>query len=202
VALDIDGDALTYDWDFGDGTTGINSRPGKIYLNPGTYTVSVHISDGVGGDLYGQIQFSVTILPLIVSKMQVKLNFAKRDSDQVQIAGIMTVENVLTYDGETVDLIVGGIQRQFTLNEKGKGIGPTKYDTFTIAKAKGTNAAFAVKLQKGNFAESLAAAGYLNADLKGAKINVPVRLIWYFRGYEKVQAQTWTSKKNKAGASK
>jgi endonuclease G len=45
---DPDGDALTYEWSFGDGATGTGSRPVHVYTDNGTYPVSVIVSDEYG----------------------------------------------------------------------------------------------------------------------------------------------------------
>ncbi|HEX6965175.1 MAG TPA: PKD domain-containing protein [Gemmatimonadaceae bacterium] len=48
---DPDGDALTYTWDLGDGTTGTGSTPPAthVYDDNGSYTISLTVSDGRGG---------------------------------------------------------------------------------------------------------------------------------------------------------
>ncbi len=44
---DPDGDALTYDWDFGDGTThGTTANPPHTYANAGTFTARLTVDDG------------------------------------------------------------------------------------------------------------------------------------------------------------
>jgi PKD repeat protein len=58
TANDPDGDTLTYQWDFGDGTTSIEQNPTKAYLAAATRTVTVTVSDGQGN--------SVTSAPLTV----------------------------------------------------------------------------------------------------------------------------------------
>ncbi len=45
---DRDGDALTYAWNFGDGTTGIGAQPAHTYADNGSYTVTLTVSDGRG----------------------------------------------------------------------------------------------------------------------------------------------------------
>ena len=49
-ATDADGDALTYTWDLGDGTTGSGSAPpaSHVYADNGIYTVSLSVSDTKG----------------------------------------------------------------------------------------------------------------------------------------------------------
>lgn len=43
---DADGDALTYVWNFGDGTTGGGATPSHVYTASGNYTVSLVVNDG------------------------------------------------------------------------------------------------------------------------------------------------------------
>jgi glucose/arabinose dehydrogenase len=42
---DPDGDVLSYDWDFGDGTHSTTANPTKVYTTKGTYTVTLHVKD-------------------------------------------------------------------------------------------------------------------------------------------------------------
>jgi len=45
---DQDGDALTYSWDFGDGTTSTSANPTHKYKKNGTYTATVTVKDTTG----------------------------------------------------------------------------------------------------------------------------------------------------------
>jgi PKD repeat protein len=47
-SYDIDGIIVSYQWDFGDGTTGSGVSPEHVYENPGEYTVTLVITDNNG----------------------------------------------------------------------------------------------------------------------------------------------------------
>ncbi len=46
-SFDNDGDALTYSWDFGDGTTSTSPNPTKLYTTPDSYQVFLVVNDGM-----------------------------------------------------------------------------------------------------------------------------------------------------------
>lgn len=45
-SYDVDGDTLSYLWDFGDGTAANGVNPNKTYLTPGQYNVQLIVNDG------------------------------------------------------------------------------------------------------------------------------------------------------------
>ena len=47
---DPDGDAITYDWDFGDGSTGTGISPTHTYADNGTYLVKLTVTDVYGAE--------------------------------------------------------------------------------------------------------------------------------------------------------
>ena len=48
-STDADGDALSYAWSFGDGASASGAQASHVYTTPGTYTVTLTVSDGQGG---------------------------------------------------------------------------------------------------------------------------------------------------------
>jgi PKD repeat protein len=48
ATTDADGDALTYSWSFGDGSSDTARSPDHVYLDNGTYQVSLFADDGIG----------------------------------------------------------------------------------------------------------------------------------------------------------
>lgn len=45
-SFDLDGDSLTYNWDFGDGAAGTGKNPQHVYASAGSFTVVLVASDG------------------------------------------------------------------------------------------------------------------------------------------------------------
>jgi PKD repeat protein len=60
VTLAATGDAASYHWDFGDGTTGNGPTPSHTYASAGTYTITLTFSLGAGGLYVVQTTASVT----------------------------------------------------------------------------------------------------------------------------------------------
>jgi hypothetical protein len=59
---DLDGDPLTYTWDFGDGTTGSGLQPTHVYTATGVYTATVSVSDGSAVTTASE---TVTVQPVV-----------------------------------------------------------------------------------------------------------------------------------------
>jgi probable HAF family extracellular repeat protein len=58
-SIDPDGDALTYKWSFGDGTTGTGVSPSHIYADNGTYIASLTVTDPSGLSGTGSMTINV-----------------------------------------------------------------------------------------------------------------------------------------------
>jgi chitodextrinase len=59
-STDPDGDALTFEWEFGDGTTGTGATPSHTYADNGTYQVKLTVTDVYGAESSTTTQVVVT----------------------------------------------------------------------------------------------------------------------------------------------
>ncbi|MGY2130537.1 PKD domain-containing protein [Blastococcus sp. SYSU DS0617] len=62
-STDTDGTIASYDWDFGDGTTGTGIRPVKTYTAAGTYPVQLMVTDDRGATARATATVTVTAPP-------------------------------------------------------------------------------------------------------------------------------------------
>ena len=62
-----------------------------------------------------------TPLPLTISKIGVKLNFARAGSDSISLSGTLPIPAGLVVAGQSVVIDVGGVIKIFTLDDKGNG---------------------------------------------------------------------------------
>lgn len=94
--IDPDGDVLTYDWDFGDGTHSTAANPTKTYPNKGRYTVQLRVSDGTNTALAVPIVIQVGLPPTVnISAPAADSNY--KASDEITI-------NASALDGAGFDL--------------------------------------------------------------------------------------------------
>ena len=58
-SYDLDGEIISYTWDFGDGFTGIGIKPTHTYEEKGNYTVTLTVMDNDGGEDSVEIQINI-----------------------------------------------------------------------------------------------------------------------------------------------
>ena len=61
ASTDIDGTIVARSWDFGDSTSSTAANPGKTYATPGTYSVTLNVTDNAGAA--ASVTKSVTVTP-------------------------------------------------------------------------------------------------------------------------------------------
>jgi hypothetical protein len=64
-SVDVDGDALTYQWDFGDGASAVGVSTAHAYADDGTYPVTLSVSDGTLNDLAVTAATIVNVAPQV-----------------------------------------------------------------------------------------------------------------------------------------
>jgi glucose/arabinose dehydrogenase len=87
-STDPDGDPLSYEWSFGDGTPGSTQpAPAHTYANPGTYIATLTVRDGRGGSDTETVQISAGNTPPVP---QVTGDTSYRDGESFQLQGSAT----------------------------------------------------------------------------------------------------------------
>ena len=141
--------------------------------------------------------------PLVVSALAIKLNFAKSGLDSAGLTGSLPIPAGFSPAGEEVIVDIGGVIKNYTLNDKGAASNGFKLEL----KGKkdnvpAQNAKFTLKLSKGNFSSLLTDEGLTNADAKNLAATVPVIVLFNEQMFTKDQAQIFNAKKGKVGTTK
>ncbi|MEK7153100.1 MAG: PQQ-dependent sugar dehydrogenase, partial [Patescibacteria group bacterium] len=144
---DPDGDPLTYDWDFGDGTHSTTANPIKTYRAKGRYTVQLRVSDGADTVPAVPIIIQVGLPPTVTISTPAEGSTYKADDE--------ITYNVSASDGAGFDLNDGAIStdvifhhgththpflddligraRSFTIPDTGEAAADTWYEIKTTA---------------------------------------------------------------------
>lgn len=143
----------------------------------------------------------VTPLPLTVSKISLKFNFAKPGSDLLSIGGTLTVPAGFTLAGSNAAVDIGGAIQAFKLDAKGNG--KSGVNKFKVTVSKKTGPSKFTSSLKGNFASALSDEGFTgSADLKSAPRTVIVNVIFAQTLFQTTKTVTFTAKKGKTGSAK
>jgi hypothetical protein len=141
---------------------------------------------------------------LSVTKLGIKLSFAKPASDAIGLSGLLLIPEGLSVAGQTVIVDVGGVVKTFTLDAKGKA--KQSNDSFAAGVKAGKTgtplqvAKFAMKLMKGDFDAALADEGLVSGTVETTVI-VPVTVVFNGEVLKKAVTQTYRAKGEK-GATK
>jgi hypothetical protein len=161
------------------------------------------------------MQAGITSQALTLSKLSVKLNFAKTaGNDAIMVSGLLQIPSGFAANAQTVVVDVGGVVKVFTLDSKGKGHAAKGYPTVTSAandhfslkfkSVKGNvdqqTGTFTAQFNKGTFASSFADVGLLgSASVKDAARTVPVIILFNNQMCQASQAVHYTATANKTG---
>ncbi|WP_461442523.1 HYR domain-containing protein [Maribacter sp.] len=134
TSSDPDDDLLTYEWDFGDGTTGNGQTIDHAYTAADTYNVVLTVTDGNGGSDTENIQVVVnapTVTTYVIAASAGPNGSISPNGDTAVIAGGNQIFTITPESGyEIDDVLVGGISQ-----------GPLTSYEFMNVSAPGTIAA-------------------------------------------------------------
>jgi hypothetical protein len=204
-------EALTYRWDFGDGTTGAGPSVTHIYTAPGLYTVSVTASDGLATDTTSIViavngnTAGVDLSKFSVTKVSLKFNFSRAASDSIAVSGTFPVADKFNPSGKAMIVAMGGYTSNFTLGAKGSAKSSNDAIKFTGKMKKGIYTASPVKfsftVKKRDLFANLSSFGFTNADVGKPGAQVQLKLLMGLDGTFLLGQPMlgYTAKKDKAG---
>lgn len=143
---------------------------------------------------------------LTITKVAIKLNFAKTLSDSISFSGTIgnfTDANFAAIANQKFVVNVGGVTKSLVMTAKGKGVSTDKKDSVSIGKPKNNISKFSAKFNKGSFATALTDEGLANdtdSPTKAAR-TVGVRVLFLGKRYEETQALVTTIKAGKGSSS-
>ncbi|MGD0016890.1 MAG: hypothetical protein ABSC38_05165, partial [Verrucomicrobiia bacterium] len=177
--------------------------PCHVFTNCGVHAVSVVVSDGIAST--NATSTVVVACELFVTKLQVKLNFAKTNSDSCTLAGAFDPGTILNLTNKVVTINVGGAQVPFTMDAKGKGKGVSRFGNCKLAYKKKTGLwILKVKLAKGTWRTQWLEHGLNNATISkpGASVNMPVVVVIDTNAFAEERSMVYTATKNQSGTAK
>ncbi|GAI11007.1 unnamed protein product, partial [marine sediment metagenome] len=98
-STDADGTIVAYDWDFGDGETGLGIKPNHTYSLTGTYTVNLTVTDNDGltdwDNTTVEVTRKYTSYPAVINKLPVAEAGSNQTADVgqfVEFSGINSTD--------------------------------------------------------------------------------------------------------------
>jgi hypothetical protein len=205
-ATDPDGEALVYQWTFGDGVT--NSWPSSnvvehAYTECGSFDVSVTISNS---ETSLTSNFTVAVAcQLNLGKTGIKLSFAKTNADSAAVSGTFDLPDGFTFAGKLATLNVGGAQLSFLLPAKGTAVnGGSK---FSVPKFSSKTGLWTLKagFKKGSWHSEWANYSMINSNIPkpGTVVSdLPVILLLDTEAFMATTNLHYTATQGKGGAAK
>ena len=222
AAADPAGNALSFTWNFGDATSALGANVSHVYNSPGIYTETVTVSDGTS-TATSSLNFVVNALDTTGSgvagngwevgpfnafkiiKGAIKFNFASESTDTLMCTGTIPVLKSFKPGGKTVTILIGGLEKTFTLNARGQGTnGASKFQMRGKMKKgvfKATPAKFALNIRGEPLLHAVAQYGFanLNTIKAGEHHGMPVIVVLDQTGYENVPSMMYKAKAGKSG---
>jgi len=208
TAIDPDGDALSYAWEFGDGTKGDGAAPLHTYAAAGPFVATVSVADGKGGTASASVLLSApVVVPWTVTKTGIGLNFKSAGADKIGVSGTVVLAAGFNPANKKVSVNFGGNVQTFTLSDKGTAkIGK---DSFKLTRKLSKNVFLggAASIQftlTGALAAKLVDEGLTNEDTPKAGIRRTIDIVMTLDGtpYSAQAAVLYSAKANSSGKAK
>ncbi|NOT62336.1 MAG: PKD domain-containing protein, partial [Acidobacteria bacterium] len=126
-SFDVDGQALTYLWDFGDGTTSTQANPSKVYTNAGTYNVRLTVTDTPGAQGTDTLVINVNN-----SRPVVTINTPANNNTRYNVG------TTISFNGTATDAEEGNISSRIEWKAILHHAEHVHFDFFTFVGASGT----------------------------------------------------------------
>ena len=213
AAQHADGNALTYQWTYGDGDTSTWSAVALAIhayaaSNCGPYLASVQVSDGPLS-----VRSNLTVIAaceLTITKLMVALNFARANADSIRLKSRLNlpgITNLIQLTGIPVVVDVGDVQAPFALNAKGRGVGANGICGMAYTKPTKKLPGYwtaTITLRKGTWRNPLAAHGLTNEPINkpGRIVALPVAILIGNEAFAVVPKLHYTATLGKTGTAK
>ena len=156
------GTNVTFVWNFGDGSSSTGATVDHTFTTPGTFAVTVTVTDSVGQSITSTVNVIVTggagsgsgsgtTLALSVTKMSGGANFKTAGHDQCTLSGLLPdLTTAFKPLGQTAIVDLGGAHVSFTLSKTGSAKSGTSSFKLKLPKKGKTGGSFSAIL-KGSF---------------------------------------------------
>jgi hypothetical protein len=102
----------TWDWNFGDGTTAVDQAPSHVYANPGTYTVTLTVTNAAGSNTSTLTNYiTVNALPVVTISSSAANNVVCINDGTIQltVSPANTIVTGVGVSGTSFDPTIAGL---------------------------------------------------------------------------------------------
>lgn len=144
--------------------------------------------------------------PPTVRKLEVKLNFAKPQNDSITFEGSLAIPENFIVEGATLNVNIGGVTRNLTLDSRGKFRNTNDQAQLTVKSSHGLvlaqQAKLSLKFTKRTFGALLVDDGLVNQTVTNAVVSLPVEIELDGTMFAKTHALKYSAKAGKTGSAK
>lgn len=155
--------------------------------------------------LVSGIAYNAAPLPIIDAKLAIKLSFTTPDKDTLKFQGSIPVPAGFSPLGQEVQVDIGGIQRTFLMDAKGKATSGNDKLQFKIKEKNGIVeeqlAKIQVSLKNGNFTSTLQDEGITNED-SAAELSIKISITFGENTATLIKPIYYKAKAGKSGTAK